>query len=153
MTHRLPIFLTIVFLLALPAAAQDLNLQTAAIKAGLEYTYDRFDKFEGVHAQLSPSLILSYSGYVTGSHRFFITAKSRDIGYEDNATFLIDGRRLRVEPPNRHYLSFTAALDSNDFAAMCQAEDLAVKIGSYVHEFSKEERQRLAALLKVASSK
>src|SRR6476661_10826649 len=149
MTRRLPIFLATIFLITFPVASQDLNLQSAAIKAGLDYNYDRFDKFESVHAQLSPSLILSYSGYVVESHRFFITAKSRDIGYEDDAIVLIDGRRLRLEPPKRHYLIFTAVIDNSDFASMCKAEDLAIKIGSYVHEFTKEERQCLAALLRV----
>jgi hypothetical protein len=151
MTRRLPIFLTIILLLAaVPALGQDAKLKAAAESAALEYNYDKFNDFQSVTATVTPKFIFSLAGKMGATPRFMIVVYSTEIGYEDNAIFLIDGRRLTVEPHAHHYYKFTTVLETDDYAAMCEGKSLAVKIGSFEHEFTKAQIDKLANLFKIA---
>jgi hypothetical protein len=137
-------------LAAVPALGQDAKLKAAAEAAGLEYNYDKFNDFQIATATVTPKFSFSLAGKMGATPRFMIIVRSTEIGYEDNAIFLIDGRRLTVEPIAHHYYKFSSVIGRDDYAAMCEAKSLAVKIGSFEHEFTKAQIDKLASLFKIA---
>jgi hypothetical protein len=139
----------IVGALAASVSAQDAALKERATHAGLYYEYDKFNDFESVNTE-SSGLNFSYAGYVAKSHHFMMLIRASEIMYDDNAIFLINGERFKVTPSLRHYRSYGSVVDRDLLSRMvANPTRSALQIGSYEHEFTPSEIQKIKKLLNV----
>jgi hypothetical protein len=131
--------------------AQDAALKAKAERAGLKYEYNKFDDFDSVGALLRGETIdFSYAGYFGKEHNFMVIISARGIMYDDDATFLVDGRRIKIVPIKRHYGQFGTIVQRDEMAAFASAHALAVKVGAFEYDFTAAEIAKIKAMHQVA---